>query len=63
MTEELLRVRGGQPLGKNCPERFVARSDELRTAFNRAKDRQRMQQEDPEFINAWFNLVRETIEK
>ncbi|KAI1676184.1 hypothetical protein KJE20_14240, partial [Pyrenophora tritici-repentis] len=60
---EKLRVRDGQPLGKNWPERFVSRTDELRTAFNRAKDRQRIQQEDPEIINAWFKLVRETIEK
>jgi hypothetical protein len=32
-------------------------------AFNRAKDRQRILQEDPEVINAWFKLVRETIDK
>ena len=32
-------------------------------AFNRAKDRQRILQEDPQTINAWFKLVRGTIEK
>ena len=32
-------------------------------AFNRAKDRQRTLQEDPEVISAWFTLVRETIAK
>jgi len=26
-------------------------------AFNRAKDRQRILQEDPEIIGAWFKLV------
>jgi hypothetical protein len=29
-------------------------------AFNRAKDRQRILQEDPEIIGAWFKLVEET---
>jgi hypothetical protein len=63
MAEKLLRERDGQPLGKCWAERFVTRTDELKTAFSRAKDRQRIQQEDPEVINAWFKLVRETIEK
>jgi hypothetical protein len=63
MATKLLRVRDGQPLGKCWAERFVTRTEELKTAFNRAKDRQRVQQEDPEIINAWFKLVRETIEK
>ena len=29
-------------------------------AFNRAKDRQRILQEDPTVIGAWFELVEET---
>jgi hypothetical protein len=32
-------------------------------AFNQAKDRQRVLQEDPEVISAWFKLVRETKDK
>ncbi len=32
-------------------------------AFNRAKDRQRVLQEDPEVISKWFELVRTTIAK
>ena len=32
-------------------------------AFSRAKDRQRIRQEDPELINAWFKLVGDTIAK
>ena len=32
-------------------------------AFNRAKDRQRILQEDPETIGAWFKLVEETKAK
>ena len=32
-------------------------------AFNRAKDRQRILQEDSEVINAWFELVKDTKAK
>jgi hypothetical protein len=32
-------------------------------AFNRAKDRQRILQQDPKVIGAWFKLVEETIAK
>ena len=32
-------------------------------AFNRAKDRQRILQEDPEIIVAWFKLIEETKAK
>ena len=31
--------------------------------FNRAKDRQRILQEDPAVISAWFKLVEETKAK
>jgi hypothetical protein len=39
------------------------RSDALKIAFNRAKDRQRILQEDPEVVGAWFKLVDETKAK
>ncbi|KAF1922131.1 uncharacterized protein M421DRAFT_79499 [Didymella exigua CBS 183.55] len=42
IADKLLAVRGGKPVGKCWPERFVTRSDELKMAFNRAKDRQRI---------------------
>jgi hypothetical protein len=32
-------------------------------AFNRAKDRQRILQEDPEIISAWFKVVEDTKAK
>jgi hypothetical protein len=32
-------------------------------AFNRAKDRQRILQENPETISAWFKLVEDTKAK
>jgi hypothetical protein len=60
MADKLLGVRGCEPVGKHWAERFVTRSDELKMAFNRAKDRQRILQEDPAVIGAWFKLVEET---
>ena len=63
MADKLLGIRGGEPVGKNWAERFVTRLDELKMAFNRAKDRQRILQEDPEVINAWFKLVKDTEAK
>lgn len=63
MANKLLGARGGEPVGKRWAERFVTRSDELKMAFNRAKDRQRLLQEDPGTINAWFKLVSETRAK
>lgn len=63
MADKLLAVRGGEPVGKHWAKRFVTRSAELKMAFNRAKDRQRILQEDPAVIGAWFKLVEETKAK
>ena len=63
MADKLLAVRGGEPVGKCWAERFATRSAELKMAFNRANDRQRILQEDPEIIDAWFKLVEETKAK
>ena len=63
MADKLLGVRGGQPVGKCWAERFVTRSAELKMAFSRAKDRQRILQENPETISAWFKLVEDTKAK
>jgi hypothetical protein len=52
MADKLLSVRGGTPVGKHWAERFVTRSDKLKMAFNRAKDRQRILQQDPKMISA-----------
>ena len=60
IADKLLAVRGGESVGKNWPERFVTRTDELKMAFNRAKDRQRILQEDPVVIGEWFVLVKDT---
>jgi hypothetical protein len=63
MADKLLGECGGKPVGKCWASRFVTRSVELKMAFNRAKDRQRILQEDPEIIGAWFRLVEETTAK
>jgi hypothetical protein len=63
MADKLLAERGGIPVGQRWPSRFVSRTEEVKMAFNRAKDRQRILQEDPEIISAWFKLVRTTIEE
>ena len=63
MADKLLGVRGGQPVSKWWAKRFVTRLDKLKIAFNRAKDRQRILQEDLEIISAWFKLVEDTKAK
>jgi hypothetical protein len=63
MADKLLGIRGGEPVGKHWAERFVTRSDKLKIAFNRAKNRQRILQEDPETISAWFKLIEDTKAK
>ena len=60
MADKLLAARGGELVGKKWVDRFITRSDKLKMAFNRVKDRQRILQEDPEIIGAWFKLVEET---
>ena len=52
MANKLLAERGGELVGKKWVDRFVTRTDELKIAFNRAKDIQRIRQEDPEIIGA-----------
>ncbi len=63
IADKLLAVRSRTPVSKNQVERFVQRTEELKIAFNRVKDRQRILQKDLEVISAWFKLVRETKAK
>ena len=53
----LLRKRGVRPVGKNWPNRFIARRPELKTRFNRVYDYQRGLCENPAIIEPWFQLV------
>jgi hypothetical protein len=63
MANKLLGVRGGESIGKYWAKHFITRSDVFKMAFNQAKDRQRILQEDSKVINAWFKLVEETKAK
>jgi predicted DNA-binding protein with PD1-like motif len=42
IADKLLTVCGKEPIRKNWIERFISCLDELKMAFNRAKDRQRI---------------------
>ena len=44
-------------MGMHWAERLVSCSDELKTAVNRAKNRQRSVQEDPQVVGDWFGLI------
>jgi hypothetical protein len=63
MADKVLGVRGGEPVGKKWAAQFITRSNALKMAFNQAKDRQRILQEDPEVIGTWFKLMEETKAK
>jgi hypothetical protein len=62
----LLANRGQQPaptIGKNWVTNFVKRYPSLQTKYNRKYDYQRAMCEDPKQIQAWFQLVQNTIAK
>lgn len=63
MANQLLTKRNGGRVGKNWTSNFVRRQPELSTRFNRKIDYQRVKCEDPDTYNAWFQLVRNTIDK
>ncbi len=60
MANKLLKAREQPPVGINWPSRFVARQAELKMSFSRVRDYQRVKQEDPAVISAWFRLVANT---
>jgi hypothetical protein len=45
MADKMLGVHGGEPVGKHWAERFVTIPDELKMAFNQAKDCQEILQQ------------------
>ena len=51
MANKLLDMYSGKPIGKYWAKYFIIHSDTLKMAFNQAKDRQRILQEDPKVIN------------
>lgn len=63
MANRLLADRKASPVGVNWASKFVKRRKELSTRFTRRYDYQRAKCEDPTVLNAWFELVRDTIAK
>jgi hypothetical protein len=63
MANHLLIERGAGKVGIKWPSNFVKRTPELKTRFNRKYDYQRAKCEDPEIIQPWFELVRNTKAK
>jgi hypothetical protein len=57
MANHVLASRGAQRVGKQWTYRFIQRREELKTRFSRAYDFQRALCENPDVINAWFQLV------
>jgi hypothetical protein len=63
MADRLLAERGAGQVGEKWPRNFIKRTDSLTTRFNRPYDRQRALCEDPQAIQAWFDLVVRTKAK
>ncbi len=63
MADRLLAIRDAAGVGNLWAHRFIQRQPSLKTRFSRQIDYQRAQCEDPEVVNAWFRLVRNTIAK
>ena len=63
MANSLLRDRGGGAVGINWAEKLVLSEPYLKTRVNHIYDYRRALCEDPNVINAWFNLVSNTRNK
>jgi hypothetical protein len=63
MADLILKERGASPVGRNWPSNFVKRTPSLRSRVRRRYDYQRALAEDPEAIQQWFRLVRNTVNK
>jgi hypothetical protein len=63
IANRILSEQGAGCVSKNWTSNFVQRQLELSTRFNRRIDYQRVLSEDPDAYNAWFRLVRNTINK
>jgi hypothetical protein len=57
MATRLLKKCGPRRVGKCWTDRFIKRRPELRTRFSRAYNYERVLQEDPDALNAWFRQV------
>ena len=57
MANLLLATRHEEPVGTHWAYNFVRRRPEVKTRISRAYDFQRALCEDPDLINAWFQLI------
>lgn len=63
MANRLLAARRTDTVGEKWAYNFVKRQPELKSRFSRKYDYKRAQNEDPEVIRQWFELVRNTRAK
>ena len=63
MADSIIQVRGGAPVGVNWTHRFIQRTPALAIKLGRTYECQRRLCEDLAIIQAWFSLVRNTINK
>jgi hypothetical protein len=63
IANQLLAARDSGQVGKDWTSNFIRRQPQLSTRFTYKIDYQRVKCEDPDAYNAWFRLVRNTIDK
>ena len=55
-TELLLHKEDSEPIGINWPQKLLSRHPEIRTAYIPPLDKERAFAQDPEILDAWFEL-------
>lgn len=63
MADTICHARGAAPVGVNWANKFIQRTPALTVKLGRTYECQRKLCEDPEVIQAWFELVKNTINK
>ena len=63
MADTICKARGAPAVGVKWPYKFVQRTPALTVKLGRTYECQRKLCEDPEVIKAWFELVKNTINK
>lgn len=63
MADSICKARDAPPVGVNWATTFIKRTPALKVKLGRTYECQRRLCEDPQIIGAWFELVRNTINK
>lgn len=63
MANRLLELRHDIPVGRNWVTSFIRRHPKIVTRLSRQIDYQRVQCEDPDKFQAWFELMKDAIAK